>query len=73
MCCWLRVPLCSSRLQPHKFILNEETGVTLLPRPAAPPPRMWGRVDAVGGLPAGAPPIPIPRSSKPAAEQAAKK
>jgi large subunit ribosomal protein L15 len=41
----------------------------VLPRPAAPPPRLRGRVDAIGGLPAGAPHTPIP--GMPAAAQAA--
>jgi large subunit ribosomal protein L15 len=34
----------------------------LLPRPAAPPPKLRGRVDAIGGLPAGAPHTPLPRA-----------
>jgi large subunit ribosomal protein L15 len=32
----------------------------LLPRPAAPPPKLRGKVDAIGGLPAGAPCTPLP-------------
>ena len=47
-------------LKPEKFVINKETGVTLLPRPAAPPPRVRARVQAIGGLPAGAPPTMLP-------------
>jgi len=46
-------------LKPHKFPAGPD-GTPLLPRPAAPPPRLRGRVDMVGGLPAGAPPSPLP-------------
>lgn len=41
-------------LKPHKFAPQ------LMPRPAQPAPRMRDHVDAVGGLPAGAPPMPVP-------------
>jgi large subunit ribosomal protein L15 len=40
-------------LKPHKFAPG------MLPRPAQPPPKLRLRVDAVGGLPAGAPSTPI--------------
>jgi large subunit ribosomal protein L15 len=40
----------------------------LLPRPAAPPPKLRGRVDAIGGLPAGAPHTLLPRAEAVAAK-----
>jgi len=46
-------------LKPHKFMAVP--GVPpLLPRPARPPPRLRDKVQAIGGLPAGAPPTPLP-------------
>lgn len=46
-------------LKPHKFAAAPGMP-PLLPRPAAPPPKLRDKVDMVGGLPAGAPPTPIP-------------
>ncbi len=46
-------------LKPHKFAAAPGLP-PMLPRPAAPPPKLRDKVDMVGGLPAGAPPTPIP-------------
>ena len=46
-------------LKPHKFAAVPGMP-PLLPKPAAPPPRLREKVDMIGGLPAGAPPTPIP-------------
>ena len=54
-------------LKPEKFAAAPGMP-PLLPRPATPPPKLRGRVDAIGGLPAGAPPTPLP----PLAQAAAK-
>ena len=46
-------------LKPHRFPTDSK-GTPLLPRPARPPPRLRNRVEAIGGLPAGAPTLPLP-------------
>jgi large subunit ribosomal protein L15 len=46
-------------LKPHRFPVQADK-TPLLPAPARPPPRLRHRVEAVGGLPAGSPTLPIP-------------
>lgn len=46
-------------LKPHLFPTTPD-GTPLLPKPARPPPRLRNRVEKIGGLPGGAPSLPLP-------------